>query len=158
MKFPLNNFKGLSRNSIAQRGNILEDYRFLGGYLCLLDGTEIFHSEDVHCKTCCVKEHKGGRVTYHHQILGAAIAKPGKSQVIPLCREPITKQDGSCKNDGERNAFQRFLKDLHREHPHLKLTISYDALATTAPHIQERKSFGYDFIIIVKSAGNRTLY
>ena len=51
----------------AQRGKLLERYSFFGGYLCLVDGTEIFNSEKIHCKNCCRKEHQDGRVTYHHQ-------------------------------------------------------------------------------------------
>ncbi len=142
----------------AQRGKLLERYEFLGSYLCLVDGTEIFNSEDVHCKNCCQKNHKDGRVTYHHQILGAVIANPDLKQVIPLCPEPITKKDGATKNDCERNAFNRFLVDLKKEHPRLKLTIVADALSATAPHINQLKSFGYDFIIVAKSDGNKTLF
>lgn len=141
-----------------QRGKLLERYAFFGGYLCLVDGTEIFNSEKIHCKNCCKKEHKDGRVTYHHQMLGAVLAHPDCRQVIPLCPEPILKQDGTTKNDCERNAFHRFLIDLNREHPRLTLTICSDALSATAPHINELKSLGYHFIIVAKPDGNRTLY
>ena len=89
----------------VQRGKLLERYSFLNGYLCLVDGTEIFNSEKIHCKNCCKKEHQDGRVTYHHQILGAVLAHPDLRQVIPLCPEPITKQDGTTKNDCERSRF-----------------------------------------------------
>jgi hypothetical protein len=142
----------------SQRGKLLEEYEFQGSYLCLVDGTEIFNSEKIHCNNCCKKEHKDGRITYHHQILGAAIAHPTKSQVIPLCPEPILKQDGALKNDCERNAFHRFLTDLKKEHPRLKLTMVSDALSATAPHINELKDLGYGFIIVAKSEGNRSLY
>ena len=142
----------------AQRGKLLERYIFLGGYLCLVDGTEIFNSEKIHCKNCCKKEHRDGRVTYHHQTLGAVLAHPDCRQVLPLCPEPILKQDGTNKNDCERNAFHRFLIDLKKEHPRLDLTICSDALSATAPHINELKSLGYHFIIVVKPEGNKTLY
>ena len=142
----------------AQRGKLLEGYSFFGGYLCLVDGSEIFNSEKIHCKNCCKKEHQNGQVTYHHQILGAVLAHPDCRQVIPLCPEPILKQDGTTKNDCERNAFHRFLIDLKREHPRLTLTICSDALSATAPHINELKSLGYNFIIVAKPDGNRTLY
>ena len=142
----------------AQRGKLLERYRFLGGYLCLVDGTEIFNSEKVHCKNCCQKKHQDGSVTYHHQILGAVLAQPGLSQVIPLCPEPITKQDGATKNDCERNAFHRFLNDLQREHPQLRLTICSDALSSNASHIRELQSLNYDFLIVVKPEGNKSLF
>jgi hypothetical protein len=97
-------------------------------------------------------------VTYHHQILGAVLAKPGLSQVIPLCPEPITKQDGAVKNDCERNAFSWLLHDTKKEHPRLKLTFCSDALSANAPHINELKAFGYDFLIVVKSEGNKSLF
>jgi len=142
----------------AQRGKLLERYSFLGGYLCLVDGTEIFNSEKIHCKNCCQKKHQDGRITYHHQILGAVLAQPGLSQVIPLCPEPITKQDGATKNDCERNAFHRFLNDLKREHPRLKLTICSDALSANASHIRELQSLNYDFLVVVKPEGNKSLF
>lgn len=142
----------------AQRGKLLEQYEFLGGYLGLVDGTEVFNSDTIHCQNCCRKNHKEGKVTYHHQILGAVIAKPGLSQVIPLCPEPITRQDGSTKNDCERNAFRRFLTDLKREHPCLKLTLVSDALSANAPHINELTQLGYDYIIVAKTEGNSTLF
>lgn len=50
-------------------------------------------------------------------MLGASIVCPGRPQVIPLMPEPILKQDGSNKNDCERNAFQRFLPKLRVDHP-----------------------------------------
>lgn len=142
----------------AQRGKLLERYEFLDGYLCLVDGTEIFNSEAVHCKNCCQKNHKDGRITYHHQILGAVLAKPGLNQVIPICPEPITKQDGSTKNDCERNAFHRFLADLKKEHPRLRLTMVSDALSANGPHIRELRELGYDYIIVAKAEGNNSLF
>jgi hypothetical protein len=143
----------------AQRGKLLERYEFLNGhYLCLVDGTELFSSEKIHCKNCCKKEHKDGRITYHHQLLGAVIAKPGLRQVIPLCPEPITKQDGETKNDCERNAFRRMLIDLRKEHPRLKLTIVCDALSANAVHIRQVEEAGYGYIVVVKPDGNKTLF
>ncbi|NGX61851.1 MAG: hypothetical protein K940chlam9_01340 [Chlamydiae bacterium] len=142
----------------VQDGKLLESYNFLGGYLCLVDGTQIFNSESIHCQNCCEKHHRDGRVSYHHQILSAAIAHPDRRQVIPLCPEPITKQDGSVKNDCERNASHRFLKDLKREHPRLKLTLVSDTLSANTPYINELKEAGYSHIVAVKPEGNRTLF
>jgi hypothetical protein len=142
----------------AQRGKLLETYSFFDGYLCLIDGTEIFNSEKVHCDHCCRKEHKDGRITYHHQMLGAVIAHPKHRQVIPFCPEPITKQDGATKNDCEQNALRRFLQDLKSEHPRLPLTICCDALSATAPCINTLKDYGYNCLIVVKPEGNRSLF
>ena len=49
----------------------------------------------------------------------------------------IRKQDGSTKNDCERNAAKRFLDDFRREHPHLKVIVVEDGLSSNAPHILE---------------------
>ena len=38
-------------------------------------------------------------MNYSHQMLGAALVKPGLKEVIPLAPEPIIQQDGHLKND-----------------------------------------------------------
>ena len=142
----------------AQRGKLLEDYRFLDGFLMLIDGTGLFDSENISCGDCCEKHHRDGRVTYYHQALAAVIAHPNLRQVIPLCPEMISKQDGAAKNDCERRALQRFLEMLKKEHPRLKLTIAYDALAANTPTINDIKSYGHHFIIAAKPDGNKALF
>lgn len=142
----------------VQRHKLLEHYRFLDGYLILTDGTGMFSSEKVHCKNCCEKKHRDGRITYHHNALGAAIVHPEFRQVIPLCPEPISKQDGTEKNDCERRATQRFLVALKKEHPRLRATIVSDALSANSPQINEIKSFGYHFIINAKPGNNKALF
>jgi len=54
---------------------------------------------------------------------GASVIRPDRKEVIPLCPEPIKKQDGEDKNDCERNAAKRWLRDFRREHPHLQVVI-----------------------------------
>jgi len=142
----------------VQRYKLLEHYRFLDGYLVLTDGTGMFSSDKVHCKNCCEKHHRDGRRTYHHNALGAAIVHPDLRQVIPLCPEPINKQDGSEKNDCERRATQRLLSALKKEHPRLQATMVSDALSANAPQINEIKSFGYHFIINAKPGNNKALF
>ena len=86
--------------SLLQRNKVLEDYKFLNIYLLIAcDGTGMFSSPTVHCKNCCEKHHKDGRITYYHQMLGAVIVHPDHKEVFPLCPEPISKPDGASKND-----------------------------------------------------------
>jgi len=68
--------------------------------------------------------------------LGAAFIHPDKRDVIPLMPEPIVTQDGSAKNDGERNAAKRFVTKLRRAHPHLKVMVTEDSLRAKAPPIE----------------------
>lgn len=145
--------------SQLQRGKGLEDMSYLDGhYLLSLDGTGYFSSSTIHCKQCCEKHHRDGRTTYYHQILGAVLVHPDRSEVFPLAPEPILKQDGAKKNDCERNAAKRFLTDLRREHPHLKLIVIEDGLASNGPHIKHLKSLDLRFILGAKETDHRFLF
>jgi hypothetical protein len=145
--------------SLLQRGKILEDYKFLDGYILLAcDGTGLFSSDNVHCENCCERHHKGGKVTYYHQMLGAVIIHPNQREVFPICPEPISKPDGSSKNDCEQNAMQRLLKDFQKEHPHLKVIFTEDALSAKGPYLRKIQEIGAHFIVSVNPTGNPTLF
>lgn len=134
-------------------------FRFLDDYYLMpLDGTEYFSSQQVHCSGCLEKHHRNGKVTYHHQMLGAAIVRPGCKAVIPLMPEPIFKQDGSNKNDCERNALKRFLSKFRQDHPRLRVIASLDALYANAPVIRDLRDALMPWIIGVKPDGNAFLF
>ena len=135
-----------------QRGKALESYAFLDGY-CLLsmDGSGYYSSKRVHCDSCLQKTNsKTDEITYHHQMLGAAVVHPDHKQVIPLAPEPIIKQDGDNKNDCERNASKRLLQKIRDEHPHWKLIVVEDGLASNAPHIRQLKRLNMRFLLGAK--------
>jgi hypothetical protein len=145
--------------SRLQRGKVLQNYKFMGNrYLLSVDGTGFFSSKQVHCKQCCEKHHRNGDTTYYHQALGAAIIHPDRERVIPICPEPILKGDGAKKNDCERNASIRLLRDFRREHPRLKVVVVEDALASNGPHIKLLKELNMDFILVAKPDGNKALF
>jgi hypothetical protein len=145
--------------SQLQRGKGLEGFSYLDGhYLLSLDGTGYFSSSKVHCAQCGEKHHRNGTVTFYHQMLGSVLVHPDCKEVIPLAPEPILKQDGAKKNDCERNAAKRLLMDLRREHPHLKLIVIEDALASNAPHIRLLKELDLRFILGAKPADHTFLF
>jgi hypothetical protein len=145
--------------SSIQRGKDLESYQYIDNhYLISIDGTGHYSSEKVHCKNCCIKNHKSGKKTYYHQMLGAVMVHPDKKEVIPFCPEPIQKKDGNKKNDCERNASKRLLEDLKREHPHLKIMIVEDGLAANAPHIRLLENLSMKYIIGVKPKDHEYLF
>ncbi len=145
--------------ALLQRGKILERFKFLDKYyLMSIDGTGQFSSKKVSCKNCCVKHHRNGETTYYHQMLGAAIVHPEEKTVIPLAPEPIVNGDGSNKNDCERNASKRLLKDFRREHPHLKTIVIEDALASNYPHLSLLNELGMEYIVGVKSGDHEFLF
>ena len=144
---------------LLQRGKGLEDFLWWAGhYLLSVDGTGYFYSDRVHCAQCCEKQHRDGRVSYYHQLLGAALVHPEQRVVLPLAPEPIMREDGAAKNDCERNAAKRLLADVRREHPHLKLIVVEDALAANGPHIALLQSLKMRYILGVKPGDHAFLF
>src|SRR6266852_170850 len=150
-------FKSVFRQ--LQRGKALEAMLLLDGhYLVALDGTGYFASPTIHCASCLQKVHRNGSITYYHQMLGAAIIHPDCHTVIPLMPEPIVKQDGTEKNDCERNAAKRLIVKLRQDHPHLKLIVTEDSLSSNAPHIQVLQDHKLHYILGVKEGDHASLF
>jgi hypothetical protein len=150
-------FKDIFR--LLQRGKVIEHFAFLRDtYLVSLDGTGMFSSTSVHCENCCVKNHKNGTKTYHHQALTAAMVHPDQKVVIPFAHTPILKQDGATKNDCEQNALKRWLKGFRKDHPHLKIITLLDALHANGPTVNDLKQHGCHFLIVCKEADHQYLY
>jgi hypothetical protein len=142
-----------------QRGKVLEKFRYFEGHhIISLDGTGQFSSENIHCDNCCEKNHRNGKKTYYHHMLGAVLIHPERAEVIPLAPEPIVKGDGFTKNDCERNAAKRLLSDLRREHPHLKILIVEDGLASNFPHLSLLDSLNMSYVIGVKPGDHTYLF
>ena len=142
-----------------QRGKCLEEFEFLEeGYLLSLDGTGEFSSSKVCCQQCCKKEYKDGSISYYHQMLGACIVHPDQSNVIPLCPETIQNGDGSAKNDCERNATKRFIENFKREHPHLKVIILGDGIASNAPYIRLLEEHKMKYLLGAKPGDHQFLF
>ena len=150
-------FKSVFRQ--LQRGKALEPMAFLEGhYLLALDGTGYFSSTQIHCASCLHKVHRNGSITYSHQMLGASIIHPDVREVIPLMPEPIVQQDGTDKNDCERNAAKRFVAKLRQDHPHLKFIVTEDGLSSNAPHIETLHDHDLHYILGVKEGDHAFLF
>ena len=142
-----------------QRGKALESFVFHEGhYLLAIDGTEYFSSDSIHCPCCLCRESKTGKKTFYHQMLSAVLVKPGKREVIPLAPEPIVQQDGSNKNDCERNAGKRLLEKIRQDHPRLPIIVVEDGLASNAPHIRLLKELDMRFLLIVHQDDHQHLF
>ncbi len=144
---------------VLQRAKGLEGFAYLDNhYLLSLDGTGYFSSNEIHCDQCGEKHHRDGRVSDYHQLLGAVLVHPDHKEIFPLAPEPILKQDGSTKNDCERNAAKRFLDDTRREHPHMKFIVIEDALASNAPHIKLLQALNYRYLSGAKQSDHKFLF
>ncbi len=157
-----NNLRPLFKDAfrLLQRGKALEQMVFMeGSYLLNLDGTGYFSSSTLYSDACMEKvNQKTGKVTYYLQAVGAAIVHPYFKVVIPLCPEIIRKQDGETKMDCERNAVRRLLKKFRKDHPHLKVIINEDALASNAPHIEDLEQYNCNYILGVKEGDHKFLF
>ncbi|NGX59910.1 MAG: hypothetical protein KR126chlam3_01070 [Chlamydiae bacterium] len=142
-----------------QRGKGLEEFEYLDGHVLIsCDGTGQFSSGKISCPHCCQKKHKNNTTTYYHQMFGACIVHPDKKNVVPLCPELILNRDGSTKNDCERNACKRFLKNFRREHPRLKAILLEDGLASTAPNIRMIEESSLLYILGAKPGDHEFLF
>ena len=68
------------------------------------------------------------------------------------------QQDGHSKNDCERAAVVRLLNALRREHPHMKLIVIEDGLASNAPHIRLLQKMNLRFILGAKQTDHQFLF
>ncbi len=144
--------------SALQRGKHLESYRVLGGYyLISLDGSGYFSSDKIHCPGCLRKESKSGEVRYEHQILQAALMRPGKREVIPLAPEAIKNGDGNGKQDCEIEAGKRLIKKIRSAHPKLKILIVADSLHSKQPFIEELHLERMSYILVAKPDDHKIL-
>ena len=142
-----------------QRGKALEPFVFYEGhYLLAFDGCQHFSSNTIHCPQCLEKHHRNGTITYHHQMLGAVLVHPDLREVIPLMPEPILKQDGTSKNDCERNAAKRFFPAFRQEHPHLPVIALADGLSANAPQIRELQAYDIRFLLVVNPGDHTYLF
>jgi hypothetical protein len=91
-------------------------------------------------------------------MLGAALIHPDKRAVIPLMPEPIVQQDGTDKNDCERNAAKRFIPQLRQDHPHLNLIVTEDSLSSNAPHLEVLQAHNLHYILGVKEGDHAYLF
>ncbi|OQY30138.1 MAG: hypothetical protein B6244_00810, partial [Candidatus Cloacimonetes bacterium 4572_55] len=91
-------------------------------------------------------------------IFGGSIVHPDVKGVIPLVPEPIIKQDGTNKNDCERNAAKRFYKQVRSDHPHAGFIVVEDSLHSNAPHIKDLTDLSMHYIIGAKKGDHRFLF
>ena len=72
--------------------------------------------------------------------------------------EPMVKQDGREKNEGERHAAKRCIVTLRQAHPPLKCIITEDRRSSRAPHIETRHDDGCHDLLGVKEGDPADLF
>jgi hypothetical protein len=139
---------------------LLGHFKFMNDYYLMAgDGTGVFSSASLRSAACLVKKSKKtGNETYYQQMFQVAFICPGIQEVLPLPPEMIIQQDGTKKNDCERNAARRSFQKLREDFPHLKIIITEDALSPNAPHLRDLKKYNLRFILGVKPGDHKFLF
>ncbi len=134
-----------------QRGKHLKQYElFPGQYLCSIDGSQYYHSENINCTSCLRTNHKNDTISYSHKVLQAAIMHPDIRQVIPLMPEEIINSDGNIKQDCEINAGKRLIPKIRGDHPQLGIIIVGDGLFSKQPFVKDVLKARMHYILIAK--------
>lgn len=121
----------LKTQGVFKERHVLGDYSVVS-----VDGTGHYCSGVKGCPQCMVKNHRNGKTTYYHQLLGAVSVHPNQSTVFPVACEAIVKQDGSTKNDCELNASKRIIPQIREALGEEKIITVFDALYINGPHIK----------------------
>lgn len=138
---------------------LLKEYIYWRKHIVVsIDGVEHFCSKKIYCEHCMKRKHRDGSHSYYHSMLSAAIVHPDKSEVFVLDNEPIVKQDGSTKNDCERNAAYRLIDHLQNLYKQEFMVFVFDALYACGPVIRKLKNSRWKYIINITPEGNKGLF
>jgi transposase len=135
----------LKSQGVIKQRRVLDDYTTV-----TVDGTGHYCSGTKSCPQCMVKNHRNGKRSYYHQLLGAVSVHPDESTVFPVACEAIVKQDGSTKNDCELNASKRIIPQIRAALGEEKIIAVFDALYCNGPHIKLLRENKMNYIIGTK--------
>ncbi|XQQ07960.1 MAG: ISNCY family transposase [Leptolyngbya sp. IPPAS B-1204] len=143
---------------LEQQGQLASFRSVADTLLIALDGTEYFHSSQIHCSNCSSRTLKSGETHYFHSVITPVIVAPGQSHVIPLVPEFIVPQDGHDKQDCENVAAKRWLAQQGQRLSALNVTVLGDDLYCRQPLCQELLDQQFNFILVCRPESHTTLY
>lgn len=145
-------------SSLEQTGE-LEQFRVLNGQLLAsMDGTTYFSSKAIHCPNCQHRTTAKGETTYYHSAITPVIVSPNRSQVISLVPEYIVPQDGHDKQDCERLAAKRWVKQQAQQFNPYSVTLLGDDLYSNQPLCELILDHKVNFIFVCKPDSHQILY
>jgi hypothetical protein len=127
-------------------------------YPIVLDGSEYFHSTQIHCPSCLRQRQANGETHYSHVVVGATVTRAGSHAILPLDAEEVHNTDGQQKQDCELTAAKRLIKRLRAEHRQLALCIVGDDLYGHEPLIAELQALRMRFVLVAKPTSHAALF
>ncbi len=141
-----------------QKGNYLQAYQgWLGPWLMAFDGTQYFHSTEIHCPQCTTRV-INECTHYSHALVAPLIVAPGQSQVIALEPAFVMPQDGQEKQDCELRASERWLKRNAQRFPAGSVTVLGDDLYAHQPFCELLTTYKWHFAFTCKPESHAALY
>jgi hypothetical protein len=154
-------FEGVRRAGWANRYKTrLPSGQDKGDYFTmLLDGTEYFHSTEIHCPGCLKKsDKKSGKTHYSHCIVAATLVKAGSHRIFPVDAEEVRNTDGKEKQDCELNAGKRLIVRFRQEHPQMRVIVGGDDLYAPEPSVKLLGEKRLHFVLVARPESHQELF
>jgi hypothetical protein len=137
----------------------LESYRTLaGGFAVALDGVEYFSSSAISCSNCSTRAQANGQTRHFHLAVTPVVVAPGQAAVFPLPPVFVVPQDGHSKQDCERAASGRWLRQWAPRIAPWGVTLLGDDLYCHQPFCEEARARGCHFLFVCLPQSHATLY
>jgi len=127
-------------------------------YPVVLDGSEYFHSTQLHCPHCLYQQQANGETHYSHVVVGATVTRAGSHMILPLDAEEVRNTDGQETQDCELTAAKRLVTRLRAEHRQLSMCIVGDDLYGHEPLITELQRLRLHFVLVAKPTSHAALF
>lgn len=126
--------------------------------LIALDGMVYHSSTQISCRNCSTRQDRNGTTHHYHATLLPLMVHPETEHVLSCFPEMITPQDGTEKQDCERNAAKRWLDNW--SHLYLAYSITYlgDDLFSNQPLCEQIMTQKQYFLFVCKPESHVELY
>jgi hypothetical protein len=124
----------------------------------VLDGSEYFHSTQIHCPHCLHQQQANGETHYSHLVVGATVTRAESHAILPLDIEEVRNSEGQETQDCELTAAKRLVKRLRAEHRQLAMCIVGDDLYGHEPLITELQRLRLRFVLVAKPTSHAALF
>ena len=117
-----------------------------------------YESRNITCSHCLHYETRDGETLYYHDVIAAVMVKPKEETVLPLNPEFIRNEDGSEKQDCERNAAKRWLENNAENYKRFNPILLGDDLYSDYPTCTAILGKGLHFLFTCKEDSHKWLY
>jgi hypothetical protein len=128
-------------------------------YPVVLDGSEYFHSTQIHCRHCLRQRQANGETHYSHLVVSATVTRAGSHAILPLDVEEVRNRDvEQAPQDCELTAAKRLVKRLRTEHRQLAMCIVGDDLYGHEPLMGELERLRLRYVLVAKPNSHPALF